>query len=393
MVRFHSSAYLFFFPFDMKSLPDYFQSRQSEILDSIHQIVEIESPSNDVEGSRAVVDFLIGELENIALDLRIERIAAENVGEHLIIRAFPSDEKPILLLGHTDTVHPIGAKSQNPTRIEGDKFYGGGIFDMKANCVLMLETLRAFAELNLQPTRPLTILLSCDEEIGSCTGREIVEREAANAAFCYVCEPSANGKVKTGRKGTANYILKAHGIPAHAGLEPEKGASAILEIARQIERIHSLNNPEIGTTTNVCTVAGGTTTNVIPEHAACSIDVRFSSMAEAARIESAIVNLKSFGGKVSLEISGGLNRPPLERTANVINLYEKARRIAAQFDYELGETQVGGASDGNFVAALGVPVLDGLGISGAGAHSLDEFVFVEDIPKRAMLLANLILQS
>ena len=325
--------------------------------------------------------------------MRIERIAAENVGEHLIIRAFTSDEKPILLLGHTDTVHPVGAKLQNPTRIEGDKFYGGGIFDMKANCVLMLETLRAFADLNLQPTRPLTILLSCDEEIGSFTGREIVEREAANAVFCLVCEPSANGKVKTGRKGTANYILKAHGIPAHAGLEPEKGASAILELARQIERIHSLNNPEIGTTANVCTVTGGTTTNVIPEHASCSIDVRFSSMAEAARIENAIVNLKNFDDKVSLEVSGGLNRPPLERTASVINLYEKARNIAAQFEYDLGETQVGGASDGNFVAALGIPVLDGLGISGGGAHTLEEFIFVDDVPKRAALIAALILDN
>ena len=384
----------------MKSLPDYFQAGQPEILDLIHKIVEIESPSNDVEGSRAVVDFLVGEFEKISLDLQIERIAAEGVGEHLIVRAFENTNakcaqdgatQPILLLGHTDTVHPVGAKLQNPTRIVGDKFYGGGIFDMKANCVLMLETLRAFAELNLQPTRPLTILLSCDEETGSQTGREIVEREAANAAFCYVCEPSANGKVKTGRKGTANYILKAHGVPAHAGLEPEKGASAILEIARQIERIHSLNNPEIGTTANVCTVEGGTTTNVIPEHAMCSIDVRFSSMAEAARIETAMTNLQSFDAKVSLELSGGLNRPPLERTASVINLYEKARNIAAQNGYELGETQVGGASDGNFVAALGVPVLDGLGISGGGAHTYQEFIFVDDVPKRAALLTALIL--
>jgi glutamate carboxypeptidase len=391
----------------MKSLTDYFHSRQAEILDSIHKIVEIESPSNDVEGSRAVVDFLVGGFENIALDLQIERIVAENVGEHLIIRAFEDASagrnafgdsrrddgvtQPILLLGHTDTVHPSGAKLQNPTRIEGDKFYGGGIFDMKANCVLMLEVLRSYAALNLKPQRPITILLSCDEEIGSFTGREIVEREAANAVFCFVCEPSANGKVKTGRKGTANYILKAHGIPAHAGLEPEKGASAILELARQIERLHSLNNPEIGTTINVCTIEGGTTTNVIPEHAACSIDVRFASMTEAENIENSIKNLKSFDGKVSLEISGGLNRPPLERTENVVNLYEKAREIAAQFDYELGETQVGGASDGNFVAALGVPVLDGLGISGGGAHTLEEYIFVDDVPKRAALIAALLL--
>jgi len=256
-----------------------------------------------------------------------------------------------------------------------------------------LEVLRAFGELNLEPQRPITILLSCDEEIGSPTGRALVESEARRAEFCLVCEPSANGKVKTGRKGTGMFQLKARGVPAHAGLEPEKGASAILEIARQIEKIHALNDYEKGTTANVCTISGGTTTNVIPENATCSIDVRFTSMREAERIEQAIKNLKSFDEKVSLEITGGTNRPPMERTDAVVNLYEKARRIALEFDYELGETQVGGASDGNFVGALGVPVLDGLGISGNGAHTLEEFIFVDDIPKRATLLANLILQS
>ena len=375
----------------MKSLLDYFCSKQAGILESIYKIVEIESPSNNVAGSRAVVDFLISKIENISLDLQIERIAAADVGEHLIIRAFPSREKPILLLGHTDTVHPIGAKRQNPTRLEGDKFYGGGIFDMKANVVLMLEILRSFAELNLKPKRPLTILLSCDEEIGSGTGRAIVEREAVNCEFCLVGEPSANGKVKTGRKGTANYVLEAHGKPAHAGLEPEKGASAILELARQIEKIHLLNNHQTGTTANVCTVAGGTATNVIPENASCSIDVRFASLTEAVSIENTLKNLRSFDERVSLKLAGEINRPPLERTVKVVELYEKARKVAAGFDYELGETQVGGASDGNFVAALGVPVLDGLGISGGAAHTLEEYIFVDDIPPRAALLAALLL--
>lgn len=379
----------------MKLLLDFFQTEQARILDLIRRIVEIESPSRDARGSRAVADFLTKQAENLALDLEIERIAAENTGEHLIIRAFrdAGDAKQILLLGHTDTVHPTGAKEKNPTRVENGKFYGAGIFDMKANCVLMLEILCAFAELNLQPKRPVTILLSCDEEIGSQTGRELVEREAARAAFCLVCEPSANGAVKTGRKGTANYVLRAHGKPAHAGLEPEKGASAILEIARQIEKIHSLNNLEKGTTANVCTMTGGTTTNVIPEHAECSIDVRFTTASEAERVETALKNLKSFDAHVSLKLAGEVNRPPLERTGNVVALYEKARKIAADFGYELGETQVGGASDGNFVAALGVPVLDGLGVAGGGAHTLEEFVFAEDVPKRAALLAALVLSA
>ncbi|MET0752165.1 MAG: M20/M25/M40 family metallo-hydrolase [Pyrinomonadaceae bacterium] len=275
--------------------------------------------------------------------------------------------------------------------MEDGRFYGCGIFDMKSGCVLMLEALRAFKEFNLTPTRPITILLSCDEEIGSFSGRPLVEKEAKDSEFCLVCEPSANGRVKTGRKGTGMFELKAHGVPAHAGLEPERGASAILEISRQIEKIHALNNLAEGTTANVCTITGGTTTNVIPEYANCSIDVRFTKANEAERIESELKNLKSFDGRVALELSGAINRPPLERTETVAALYEKARKIAETFDYELGETQVGGASDGNFVAALGIPVLDGLGVSGNGAHTLEEYILVEDIPLRATLLASLLL--
>jgi glutamate carboxypeptidase len=289
-------------------------------------------------------------------------------------------------------VHPRGSFRQNPTRIEGDKFYGCGIFDMKANCVLMLEALRAFDALDLKTSKPITILLSCDEEIGSFTGRELVEREAGKAEFCLVCEPSANGKAKTGRKGTGNYILEARGIPAHAGLEPEKGASAILEIARQIPKLHALENPEKGTTVNVCTISGGTTTNVIPEYAECTIDVRFTTMAEAMRIENEIKNLTRFDERISLQTSGGINRPPLERNEKTLALYEKAKRIADEMSYEFGETQVGGASDGNFVAALGVPVLDGLGVAGGGAHTLHEHILVSDIPKRAALIASLLLK-
>lgn len=376
-----------------EKLLEYFSARHEKIIDSMMKIVEIESPSFDVAGSRNVADFLEKTAREISSDFEIERIFAENVGEHFILRAFYSTQKPILLLGHTDTVHPKGAKAQNPTRLENGKLYGCGTFDMKANIVLMFEVLRAFQELNLKPLHPVTILLSCDEEVGSHSGREIVESEARKSEFCLVCEPSANGKVKTGRKGTGMFTLKTRGIPAHAGLEPEKGASAILEISRQIEKLHTLNNLEIGTTVNVCTISGGTTSNVIPAQAECSIDVRFTSMTEAERIEAEIKNLKTFDERVSLEILGEINRPPLERNEGVVKLYEKARKIAAEFDYELGEAQVGGASDGNFVAALGVSVLDGLGIAGAGAHTLEEFVFVDEIPQRATLIAKLLLNE
>jgi Acetylornithine deacetylase/Succinyl-diaminopimelate desuccinylase and related deacylases len=374
-----------------KDILKYFEERNDAIVELIREIVDIESPSHDVERNKTVVLWIENEARKTGLDLEIERFPAEGFGEHVIIRAFTGDAKPAMLLGHTDTVHPVGTNLQNPTRIEDDKFYGCGIFDMKANIVLMLEALRYFHVTETRPARPITILLSCDEEVGSHTGREIVEREAALAEACFVFEPSANGSVKTGRKGTGMYIVHAQGVPAHAGLEPEKGANAILEISRQIERLQSLNDVSSGMTVNVCTASGGTTTNVIPEHAVCSVDVRFSTMDEAARIDEEIKNLKPFDERVSVRIEGGINRPPMERTDAVVALFEKARDIAASFDYELSETQVGGASDGNFVGALGVPVLDGLGIAGDGAHTLNEHILVSDIAKRAALVSQLLL--
>jgi glutamate carboxypeptidase len=271
--------------------------------------------------------------------------------------------------------------------------YGGGVFDMKANVVLILEALRLLADSNLAPSRPVTILLSCDEEVGSMSGRALVEAEAAKSKFCLVCEPSASGRVKTGRKGTGMFKVKARGIPAHAGLEPEKGASAILELAKQIPTIHALENLENGTTVNVCQIAGGTASNVIPEFAECTVDVRFSTVAEAERLENSIRNLLSSDTRVALEISGAINRPPMERSEGVAALYEKARNLAASFGYELGETQVGGASDGNFVAALGVPVLDGLGVAGGGAHTMNEHILIDDLAKRATLLTLLLLSE
>lgn len=369
---------------------EYFEGRRDAIIGQIREIVEIESPSHDAERSREVADWIENAARATGLELAIERHPTEADGDHLIIRAFPGHAKPVLLLGHTDTVHPVGTKAKNPTRIEGDRLYGCGTFDMKANIVLMLEALRYFKTSGTQPSRPINILTSCDEEVGSYTGREYVEREAAEAECCLVFEPSAAGSVKTGRKGTGMYVVRAHGVPAHAGLDPEKGASAILELSRQIERLHAMNLPEAGTTVNVCTASGGTTTNVIPEHAECTVDVRFSSMAEAERIDAAIKALTPADERVSLEITGGINRPPMERTDAVVALFEKARQTAASFGYDLGETQVGGASDGNFVGALGIPVLDGLGIAGDGAHTLHEHILVSDIAKRATLVTRLL---
>jgi glutamate carboxypeptidase len=368
----------------------HFEGRHEAMLGAIADIVDVESPSYNVDQSKKVVDRIVEMFAAIPLELKVERETAAGFGEHLVVRAFPSDRKSVLLLGHTDTVHPMGANEKNRTRIEDGKFFGCGIFDMKANIVLMIETLRYFAETGKRPANPINILLSCDEEVGSFTGKALVIREAAVSESCFVFEPSLDGRVKTARKGTGMFKLQVHGIPAHAGLEPEKGASAILEISRQIERLHKLNDPNEGTTVNVCTIKGGTTTNVIPEHAECEIDVRFASGGEAERVEKAIRSLEPIDKRVKLELTGEINRPPMERTPAVAALFEKARQLGASFDYDLGEAQVGGGSDGNFVGVLGVPLLDGLGIAGAGAHTLHEHILVSDIAHRATLVTALL---
>lgn len=371
-------------------LQNRYEQRLPRMIDEIREIVDIESPSFDADASRRVADWLEEKAKQISPEFEVERYAAEGVGEHVIIRAFAGDGKANLVLGHTDTVHAIGTHEKNPTRIDGGKFYGCGIFDMKANIVLMFEALRYFVESGERPSRPVNILLAADEEVGSKTGRPLVESEAAKAENCFVFEPSAAGKVKTGRKGTGTFTVLAHGAPSHAGLDPEKGANAVTELARQVEKIHSVARKDAGTTVNVTTFHGGAVTNVIPDLATCEIDVRFSSIAEGERVLEELKRLTPLDERVRLEFAGDINRPPLERTEAVAALFEKAKAIAAEFDYVLEETQVGGASDGNFVAAMGVPVLDGLGIAGDGAHTLHEHILVDDIAHRAMLVTMLL---
>jgi glutamate carboxypeptidase len=380
---------------DVVALHDALRERHSEMLALVRSLVETESPSGDEEGSRAVAELLAKAAREIAVVSSVELIESPDYGVHLRLRAFEdasgSASGSILLIGHTDTVHPRGSLQERPWRIEDKRIYGPGIFDMKANCVLVLEALRACATLKIAPRRPVVLLLTCDEETGSFTGRALIEEEARRASCVLVLEPPAsNGRVKTGRKGTSMYRLEAHGIAAHAGLEPEKGASAILEIARQIERLHAMNDSSSGVTITVGIVQGGTRSNVVPAEASAEVDVRFNTMKDAERIESAILNLRPFDEKVRLSVSGGINRPPLERTEKVLALYEQARGIAASLDFELGEAQVGGASDGNFVAALGIGVLDGLGVDGDGAHATHEHVLSDDLARRAALIAALL---
>jgi len=369
--------------------------RQDELVDLICRLVEIESPSGDVRGSQAAVELLEDVARTIPSVSSIEKVKSPDYGEHLRISAFCDDAKSdgaTLILGHTDTVHPRGTLSaQHRLRAEGDRLYGPGIFDMKASCVIALEVLRCLTALALTPQRPVTLLLTCDEEIGSATGRPLVEQEARRATQVLVLEPPApGGCVKTSRKGVGGWTVAAQGVASHAGLNPEAGASAILELARQTERLHSLNDPTRGTSFNVGVLRGGTRSNVVAAQAEMEIDVRFSAMDEARRVEDLMSSLRPFDERVRLAIKGGINRAPLERTAGVVKLFHHAREIAERLGFELEERAVGGASDGNFAAALNVPVLDGLGVDGDGAHAAHEHILVKDIAPRTALLAGLV---
>ena len=371
------------------------QTRQAEVEAFIQSLVEVESPSGDMEGSRAVVDLLVNAAGELSCVDAIERVDVPDFGQHLVIRAFQKQSRhQILMVGHTDTVHSRGSLSERPWRREAGKIYGPGIFDMKANCALAIEVLRTLVELQAKPACGVTLVLTCDEEVGSLSGWPFIEQAAkAQPVRCaFVMEPPASGgRVKTSRKGTGIFAIKVEGKAAHAGLEPEKGVSAILELARQTEQLHAINLAGSGITLNVGVVHGGTRSNVVAAEAHGEIDVRFSTQAESEEIERILSSLKPIDDRTKVFVSGGINRPPLERTAAVVELFEKARAVAANLDFDLGEAQVGGASDGNFLAAMGIPVLDGLGISGDGAHAVHEHIEVADIARRGALIGGLLL--
>lgn len=376
----------------MQALREHFVARQHELLALTCALVETESPSGDKEGNSALVSLIASAAGSVASVNSVERISSEEFGEHVRIKAFADNPRErILLLGHTDTVHARGTIKDRPWRTDGNRIYGPGIFDMKINCAVALEALRACEAAELLPQIGVTILLTCDEESGSPSGRELVEAEAQKARACLVLEPPASGgRVKTARKGTGMFTIQVEGRAAHAGLEPEKGVSAVLELAKQTIILHELNDPENGVSVTVNVVSGGTHSNVIPAEARAEVDLRFGSAEAGAEVERKISLLKPYDPRANVIVRGGINRPPLERTGKVEQLYNHAHSLAALLNFDLGEASVGGASDGNFVGALGVPVLDGLGVQGDGAHAIHEHILCDDIATRGALLAALI---
>lgn len=370
----------------------YFRKQQTSMLDTIEQLVTIESPS-DV---KAAVDRLGTVLASRFSELggKVKIHSAEKFGNHLQIDfGSAKGKKPILLLGHMDTVYAIGTIAKMPFHVSKGRVLGPGVLDMKGGIALALHVMEALQSWNdgkLQ--NPVTVLLVSDEEVGSSSSRKITEKLARQSSAVFVLEPAAGlrGAVKTARKGVGEYTMRVEGVAAHAGLDPQKGHSAIVELSRQVLRLSELANGSNGTTLNVGVARGGTRSNVVPAEAEAVIDVRITTKNAGEDLDSKLKSLQPFDPECKVIIKGGINRPPLERTPGVISLFAKASQLAKALDWDLEEASVGGGSDGNFTAALGVPTLDGLGVVGEGAHSTGEFILESELPRRAALLAGLI---
>ena len=324
----------------MVDLSDHFRERQNSILQEIQTLVEMESPTGDNEAATAVTTYIAKQLESAGATVKLYPTER---GSHLVAQlnaSAPVAAAPIMLLGHVDTVWPAGTLSNMPFRIEDGRAYGPGVFDMKSGVALMLEAARAINNPNIKISHPVIIFLSCDEERGSGTSRDLIEAEAKKCAAVLVFEPPLpGGIVKTERKGIATLEMKTYGVAAHAGLEPEKGVSAISEMAHQILKLQALNDLSTGLSVNIGVVKGGTYVNVVPAEAACEIEVRFRKLAQGRAVIDQIRQLQPVLGDSRVEITGNINRPPLERNADVISLFEKAKQVASEIGFALKEVR------------------------------------------------------
>jgi len=368
----------------------YFNERRGEIVGTIRELVEVESPSDSKAAVDRLSEVVAGKFAAIGGRTRIHQ--AVNFGNHLQVDFGGGSGKPILLLGHYDTVYPLGTLASMPCRQDGDRLTGPGVLDMKSGIGLMLHALAGLKAWHGEIPRPVTVLLVSDEEVGSESSCPITEALAKKSAAVLVLEPSfgPQGAVKTARKGVGEYAIKVTGKAAHAGLDFQKGVNAIVELARQIEKVTAFTDLKKGLTVNVGIVNGGSRTNVVPAEATAQVDVRIARLKDAAGIDKKMRGLRAFNRKCKVEISGGINRPPMERTAGVAALYAQATAIARELGWKLGEAAVGGGSDGNFTAGLGIPTLDGLGGVGDGAHAPHEHIVISELPRRAALVAGLI---
>lgn len=366
------------------------QSRLAETIALIRRLVEHESPSFNKNAVDALGNVLVEEFERRGGEVKVH--GAKKFGDHLQVDFAGGRDKPVMLLGHFDTVYEFGTLASMPWSESDGRLRGPGVLDMKTGIAQMIAAIDILRESRGALPRPVRILLVTDEEVGSESSRPITERLAKQSAAVLVCEPSFGpaGNLKTGRKGVGGFTVNVRGVSAHAGLEPEKGQSAIVELAHQIQRIASFSEPRRGLTVNPGVIRGGTRTNVVAESAECEVDVRIAKLADATRIEKRFRALRPVNRRCKLEVTGGINRPPMERTKAIAALFAKAQQLCSELGMKIGEAMVGGGSDGNFTAALGIPTLDGLGGVGEGAHARHENVVIEEIPGRIALLARLI---
>jgi glutamate carboxypeptidase len=369
------------------SLRDFCRAQQPWLLETIEALVRLESPTTD----KVAVDRCGAELQRRLESIggRVSPLPRSDRGNHLLAE-FGCGANQLLLLGHFDTVWPVGQLARMPLQTSGGRLHGPGVFDMKAGIAIAMLASRALLETGAAIPHRIVMLWTTDEEVGSGTSRAAIEDEARRSDAVFVLEPSLpGGALKTARKGCGQYELSVHGVAAHAGIDPAAGASAILELSHQICRLYELPKQWSGLSVNAGTVSGGTRPNVIAEHATAVIDVRATNRNEMNMFDGVIRRQTPRDPRTRLEVAGGFDRPPLERSPAVVRLYDQARAVAMELGLDLAEGSTGGGSDGNFTAALGVPTLDGLGAVGDGAHALHEHVEIASLADRAALVAGL----
>ena len=374
----------------MQELLAYCHTERAWQLETLKALVRLESPSTD----KAAVDRCGAELAATMQSLggRVTSLPQTDRGDHLKAEFGSGGARPVLLLGHFDTVWNIGTLARMPLHEENGCLFGPGVFDMKSGIATALAAVRALSHVK-GALPPVIMLWTTDEEIGSHTSRAAIEAEARRSAAVLVLEPSLpGGAMKTARKGCGEFEMVVRGVSAHAGIDPRKGASATHELAHQIVALQELQEPERGVSINVGVISGGTRGNVVAEEARATIDVRVPTLADAGRLERALLALRPRLSNTSLHVSGAVGRPPLERSGAVVRLARIAQDVARTLGRELGEGSTGGGSDGNFTAAIGVPTLDGLGPAGDGAHAHHEHVVLEDLPWRAAFLGALLIR-
>ncbi|TVY07970.1 M20 family metallopeptidase [Paenibacillus cremeus] len=374
------------------NLTEQIESYLPELLDLLEESVNMDSPSKCKEAGDQMADWYAHHFTRL-LGGRVIRVPHPVAGDRLLCEVGDGAAQ-ILLVGHYDTVWPLGEAARRPFRIDNGKAYGPGVYDMKAGLLQAIFALKALQDMRRFPAgKRVVLLINSDEEIGSPTSRDWIEQAARQSAAAFVLEPpmEPSGALKTSRKGSGRFKLIVKGISAHAGVNPQKGVSAIQELACQIQRLHAMTDFQLGTTVNVGVVQGGIGSNVVADHAEAEIDVRVATLEESKRIEAQLVELAPFLPNAEIRVTGGMIRPPMERTEETASLFALAREISeAELAVSLEETATGGVSDGNFTAAVGTPTLDGLGARGDHAHSPLEYVRIDEIPLRTALLARLI---